>query len=259
MGDRLHGKVALVTAAGSGIGRACALRFAAEGAFVAVNDVVAERAAAVTREIAAAGGRATELPGDVSSAAEMERLVRETVARGGRLDVLVNNAAAPAGALLAETDDATWRRVLSVTLDGTFLGMRAALAVMLPQRSGSIVNVSSGAALGGEYMLGAYGAAKAAVLNLTRTAAVENARFGVRVNAICPGSIATPPLLAWVDHVPGGRSAFEAQIPARRIGRPEEIAGVALFLASDEASYVNGAVIVADGGVAARTAAPRFD
>lgn len=258
MGERLRDKVALVTGAGSGIGRACALRFAAEGATVFVNDVRADAAAAVVKEIEAAGGRAHAVPGDVADPRQVEEMVASAT-RGGRLDVLVNNAAAPHGALVEDTTDEAWRTVQSVTLDGVFHGVRAALRPMRAQGGGSIINVASGAGLGGEVMLGAYGAAKAAVINLTQTAAVENARHGVRVNAICPGPIETPPLLAWVDHVPGGRAAFVAQIPQRRLGRPEEIASVAVFLASDEASYVNGAVLVADGGVAARTAAPRFD
>ena len=259
MGDRVRGKVAIVTGAGSGIGRACALRFGAEGARVVVSDVRTDAAVGVAKEIEAAGGSARSAATDVSDPRQVGELVARTQAAFGRVDVMVNNAAAPVGGLLAEMSDENWRRVQSVTLDGVFYGVRAALGVKVPQRSGSIINISSGAGLGGEYALGAYGAAKAAVINLTQTAAVENTRHGVRVNAICPGPIATPPLLAWIDHVPGGRAAFEAQIPAKRIGRPEEIANVALFLASDEASYVSGAVFVADGGVAARTAAPRFD
>ncbi len=259
MGERLAGKVAIVTGGGSGIGRACALRFAAEGARVVVADVRGEAAAAVAKEIAAAGGRARAVTADVSDVRQVDALVASAVSTEGQLDVLVNNAASPAGGLVAETNDETWRRVHSVTLDGVFYGVRAALAVMVPRGSGSIINMSSGAGLGGEYSLGAYGAAKAAVINLTQTAAVENTRHGVRVNAICPGPIETPPLLGWLEYVPGGRAAFESQIPAKRIGRPEEIANVALFLASDEASYVSGAVIVADGAVAARTGAPRFD
>jgi NAD(P)-dependent dehydrogenase (short-subunit alcohol dehydrogenase family) len=259
MGKRLEGKVAVVTGAGSGIGRACALRFGAEGARVVVSDVRPEAAAEVAKEIGAAGGEATSVAADVSDPARVDALVDDAFGRYRRLDVMLNNAAAPHGALLAETSNADWRRVQSVTLDGVFYGIRAALGRMLPQGSGSIINVSSGAGLGGEFMLGAYGAAKAGVVNLTQTAAIENARGGVRVNVICPGSIATPPLLAWIDHVPGGRPAFERQIPMGRIGTPEEIASMALFLASDEASYVTGGVFVVDGGVQARCASPRFD
>lgn len=259
MPGRLEGKVAVVTGGGSGIGRASALRFAAEGAEVLVADIVGEAAEAVAHLIREAGGRGAARRVDVSSSAEVEAMVADAVERFGRLDVMMNNAAAPHGAPVAATTDADWRRVMGVTLDGVFFGVRSALARMVPQGSGSILNISSGAGLGGEVMLGAYGAAKAAVINLTKTAAVESAATGVRVNCICPGPIATPPLHAWLGHIPGGAEAFTKQIPARRLGRPEEIAALATFLASDEASYVTGAVVVADGGVNARTGTPRFD
>lgn len=259
MAGSLEAKVAIVTGGGSGIGRATALRFAAEGAAVVVADISADAAAAVAAEISAAGGRAAARTVDVAVASQVDALVEEAVARFGRIDVLMNNAASPHGAPIAATTDADWRRVMSVTLDGVFYGMRAALVRMTAQGCGSILNISSGAGLGGEVMLGAYGAAKAAVINLTKTAAVENAAFGVRVNCICPGPIATPPLRAWLGAIPGGAEAFSKQIPAKRIGEPAEIAAVAAFLASDEASYVTGAVVVADGGVNARTGTPRFD
>lgn len=256
---RLQGKVAVVTGAGSGIGRAAALRFAAEGAAVLVTDVQGAAAEAVAAEITTAGGRAAARTVDVSSSAAVDAMADDAVARFGAVDVWMNNAACPHGAPVAATTDADWRRVMGVTLDGVFFGVRAALRTMEGRGAGSVINIASGAGLGGEVMLGAYGAAKAAVINLTKTAAVENAASGVRVNCICPGPIATPPLRAWLDAIPGGIEHFEKQIPARRIGLPDEIASVAVFLASDEASYVTGAVIVADGGVNARTATPRFD
>jgi meso-butanediol dehydrogenase/(S,S)-butanediol dehydrogenase/diacetyl reductase len=254
---RLAGKVALVTGAGSGIGRAIALRFAAEGARVVVNDLVADAAQRVVKEIEAAGGTALPFPGDVADPRQVEAAVRLASSRFGRLDVLVNNAAAVVPGAVESLSDADWRRTQSVTLDGVFYGMRAALPVMAAQRSGAIINISSGAAIAGEPGLGAYGAAKAAIVNLTQTAAVENAGRGVRINTILPGPIETPPLLAAVEAT-GGRAGWERQIPCGRLGRPEEMAAVALFLASDEASYVHGAAIVADGGVAARTNSPRF-
>jgi meso-butanediol dehydrogenase / (S,S)-butanediol dehydrogenase / diacetyl reductase len=254
---RLKGKAALVTGAGSGIGRAIARRFAAEGAAVVVNDLVAESALRVVKEIEAANGRALPFPGDVSDPRQVEAAVRFAVAQLGRLDVLVNNAAAVLPGPIETLADDAWRRTQSVTLDGAFYGIRAALPVMAAQGGGAIINISSGAALAGEPGLGAYGAAKAALVNLTQTAAVENAARGVRINTILPGPIETPPLLAAVEAT-GGRAGWERQIPCGRLGRPEEMAAVALFLASDEASYVHGAAIVADGGVAARTNSPRF-
>jgi meso-butanediol dehydrogenase/(S,S)-butanediol dehydrogenase/diacetyl reductase len=256
MADRLRGRVAIVTAAGSGIGRACAQRFAAEGAYVVVNDRDAAAAKAVVAEIAAAGGGASAFVADVSDSGRVTALVQETAARHGRLDVLVNNAAAPAFGRIEEMPDELWRAVYAVTLDATFFGLRAAIPIMAAHGGGSIINTSSAAGLRGVARLGAYGSAKAAVVALTQTAALETAARGIRVNAICPGSIATPPLAAFVDALPGGRPAFERSIPARRIGLPEEIASVALFLASDESSYMTGAILVVDGGVAATLGTP---
>ena len=255
--SRLDGKTVVVTGAGSGIGKASAKAFAAESARVLVFDLDADTAAATAAEITDAGGRARAIGGDVAKSADVDRAVEEAVSEFGRLDVFMNNAACPLGAPIAETDDELWRRVHSVTLDGVFYGTRAALRVMVPAGSGAIINVTSGAGLAAEPGLGAYGAAKAAVINLTKTAAVEYAAAGVRVNAISPGVIETPPLLAWTDQMPGGLEGFVAQLPNRRMGRPEEIAAVAVFLASDEASYVNGSVLVVDGGVAARLASPK--
>jgi NAD(P)-dependent dehydrogenase (short-subunit alcohol dehydrogenase family) len=251
MGSQLQGKVAIVTAAGSGIGRACALRFGSEGATVVVNDIRVEGAEEVVREIVGAGGQAVAFVADVGDSERVGAMVQGTVARFGHLDVLLNNAASPSFGRIEDMSDEMWRAVFAVTLDATFYGLRAAIPVMAAQGRGSIINTASAAGMGGVTGLAAYGAAKAAVVNLTRTAAIENAARGVRVNTICPGSIDTPPLRMFVDALPGGRAAFERQIPIRRIGLAEEVANVALFLASDEASYVTGAVIVADGGVLA--------
>jgi NAD(P)-dependent dehydrogenase (short-subunit alcohol dehydrogenase family) len=170
---------------------------------------------------------------------------------------MVNNAALVRHALLAQTSTKQWKKSLEVTLDGTFFGLRAALGVMIPQASGVILNISSGAGLGGEPYHNAYGAAKAAVHNLTQLACVENAQHGIRINAICPGPIDTETLRAALQQRPGGLDSFVAQIPARRLGTVDEIAEVATFLASDAARYVNGAILTVDGGIAARTGAPR--
>ncbi len=251
MALRLAGKIAIVTAAGQGIGRACAVRFAAEGARVVVNDIRSEAADEVVGEIRGAGGEAVAFAADVGQAERVQAMVADTVKRFGRLDVMMNNAASPSFGTIENMSDELWRGVFAVTLDATFYGMRAAIPAMAASGGGSIVNTASAAGLGGIGGLGAYGAAKAAVLNLTRTAAMEGAARKIRVNAVCPGSIDTPPFRMFADALPGGLPDFERQIPWKRIGTPEEMANVALFLASDEASYVTGAVFVADGGVLA--------
>ncbi len=251
MAGRLAGKIAIVTAAGQGIGRACAVRFAAEGATVVVNDIRDAAADEVVAEITGAGGRASTFVADVGESKRVQAMISETAARHGRLDVLVNNAASPSFGRVEDMTDEAWRGVFAITLDATFYGCRAAIPVMAAQGGGSIINTASAAGMGGSAGLAAYGAAKAAVVNLTRAAAIEAAARGVRVNAICPGSIDTPPLRMFLAALPGGRAGFEKQIPAKRIGTAAEIANVALFLASDEASYLTGSVVVADGGVLA--------
>ena len=247
----LEGRVAIVTGAGSGIGAAIARRFAAAGAQVIAADVRPEAIAA----LAQATGGIVPKACDVTQAAAVEGLVAGAVERFGRLDVMVNNVGQSIAGWLKDATDEEWQRVLALTLSSTFYGVRAALRVMLPRRSGSIINISSGAGFGGSPGLATYGAAKAGVNNLTQSAAVENARNGVRINAIAPGAIETPGILEWARSLPGGVPAYEATLLPGRFGRPEEIAAAALFLASDEASFVNGAVIPVDGAASARMAA----
>jgi len=254
---RLQGKVAAITGGGAGIGKAVALRFAREGASVVVSDRLEEAARATCAAILEAGGKAHAILCDVSQEADVDALAAEAVRRFGGLDIMLNNAAFVRHALLSDTDSKRWRKSLEVTLDGTFYGLRAALRVMIPRRSGVILNISSGAGLGGEPLHNAYGAAKAAVHNLTQLACVENAQYGIRVNAVCPGPIDTETLRSALAGRPGGLTTFVDQIPARRLGLAEEVASAAVFLASDEAAYVNGAILTVDGGIAARTGAPR--
>jgi meso-butanediol dehydrogenase/(S,S)-butanediol dehydrogenase/diacetyl reductase len=253
---RLANKVAAVTGAGAGIGRAIALRFAKEGARVAVSDRDENAAAKVATEIGLLGGRCIHAQCDVGQETQVEGLIMRTVEELGALDVLVNNAAFVRHAPLAQTQTKQWKKSLEITLDGTFFGTRAALQVMR-LRGGVILNITSGAGLGGEPYHNAYGAAKAAIHNLTQLACVENAAHGVRVNAICPGPIDTETLRHALEQRPGGLSRFLEQIPAQRLGLADEIASAAVFLASDEAAYINGAILTVDGGISARTGAPR--
>ena len=258
MAGRLVGKVAVVTGAGSGIGRATALRFAVEGAAVVVNDIDSASAGRVAGEIEAAKGRARSVPGDVTRPETADELADAAVAAFGRLDVFHNNAGGAMPTPIGETDHARWRRDVELNLDAVWFGTKAALRVMVPQRGGCILTTSSGAGLGAVRGLSAYGAAKSAVIQLMRSVALEYGPLGIRANAICPGTMETPQLRVWLDAQPG-RERFACGIPLRRLGFPEEIANAALYLASDEASYVTGAALVVDGGIASSLAVPSWD
>jgi NAD(P)-dependent dehydrogenase (short-subunit alcohol dehydrogenase family) len=248
----MAGRVAIVTGAGSGIGRACALRFAQAGAQVTANDIDHEAAAATAAAITAAGGDALAHAGDVSVSSYVDALVTDTVGRFGRLDVMHNNAGYGRPGTVAATDDATLDEVLRVNFAAVLFGTRAALRVMIEQRSGAIVNTASNAAFAAARDRASYGAAKAAVVNLTRSTAVENGRFGIRANAICPGPIETPAFVRFAPDI----DFYRAQIPMRRLGTAEEVAELALFLASDRASYVSGTAISVDGAMMAALPAP---
>ncbi|MDI2129663.1 SDR family NAD(P)-dependent oxidoreductase [Yinghuangia seranimata] len=243
---RLHDKVAVITGAGSGIGRATALRFAAEGARLVLGDLRPERTAQTVAEIHAAGGDAVAYDGDVADDAYVRALVATAVDRHGRLDVLHNNAAYSIGGRVGDITDDDWRRQQQVVLDSVFYGIRAALPHMVAQRAGSIVTTASGAGIGGEYGLGAYAAHKAAVINLTQTVAMEYAEDGVRCNAVTPGPTATEPMLAWLETVPGGAEQFGRGALLRRMSRPDEVAAVVAWLASDDAALVSGVVVQAN-------------
>jgi NAD(P)-dependent dehydrogenase (short-subunit alcohol dehydrogenase family) len=186
----------------------------------------------------------------------LERVVDMAVREFGRLDVFHGNAGGAFPTAIEATDDARYRADLALNLDAVWFGMKAALRVMVPQRAGSILTTSSGAALGAVHGLGPYGAAKAGVIALTRSVALEYGPLGIRANALCPGPIATPQMLAFLETLPGGAAGYGGHIPLRRLGTAEEIASAALFLASDEASYVSGAVLAVDGAVSAVLAGP---
>ena len=248
--SRLENKVSLITGAASGIGAATAKLFAAEGATVIVVDIDESNGRRVAEEI---GARGIFHKANVSEPLEVEAMVKLAVDRFGRLDVLHNNVAtAGAVAPVGDMPIEAWQRAIAVSLSGVFYGMRFALPQMVAQGGGVIVNTASVSGLAADYMLGAYNAAKAGVINLTRTAAIEYARKKIRVNAVCPGSVATPPLLRAIGEGEG-RRLLEDHHPVGRIGLPEEIARVVLFLASEDSSFMTGSIVVADGGISAHT------
>ena len=248
------GKAALVTGAASGIGRATAHALAREGAAVLVADLDGAGAERVAAEIVAAGGTARATRCDVTRADESEAMVRAALAAfDGRLDCAVNNAGITApGGLVHEIDPADWDRQLAVNLTGVFLCLRAELPVMRTQRAGAIVNMASGAGLIGTPGLAHYCASKHGILGLTKTAALENAALGVRVNALCPGSTDTPMLRGFMDRSEAARKMILASIPSGRLGTPEEVAEAAVWLCSDRASYVSGQSLLVDGCAVAR-------
>ncbi|MGH7275778.1 MAG: 3-oxoacyl-ACP reductase FabG [Candidatus Rokuibacteriota bacterium] len=242
---RLQGKVALVTGAASGIGAATAKRFAREGALVAINDANAAGLDAVAGEIRAAGAKALVVPGDVTKRADCERMVGETVQAFGRLDILINNAGINRDAMAAKMTEEQWDAVLAVNLKGTFLCCQAALPGMRERAWGRVVNTSSIGSLGNIGQAN-YAASKAGVIGLTKTLALEYARYGVTVNAVAPGPVMTAMLAGVPDQI---KEKIIAQVPVGRIAAPDEIASVHVFLASDEAGFITGQVIFVDGGM----------
>lgn len=260
---RFEGKVCLVTGAGSGIGRATAIGFAQRGGKVVVADVNGDGAASVVAEITAAGGTAIAVAADMTNRGEIDAMLDRAVETYGRLDVLHNNAFGVPPTLqgrrmarVAELDQGVWDYTLQVGLTAVMQATRTALPIMLRQGAGAIVNTASISGLFGDYGIAAYNAMKAGVANFTRVVAMEYAPHNIRCNCICPGAIDTPLLRRSLDTIQGFSSATVAAIPMGRLGRPEEMANVVLFLASDLASYVTGAAFVADGGLTAKTGIP---
>jgi NAD(P)-dependent dehydrogenase (short-subunit alcohol dehydrogenase family) len=252
-GPDFGGKVVLVTGAGSGIGRATALAFARAGARVVASDISAGGGAETLDQIRSAGGEAIFVAADVARAADMEALVGRTVATYGRLDCAFNNAGIDGGnEAMLDWDEAVFDRTMSVNVKGVFLSMKYEIPVMLGQGAGAIVNAASVVGLVGALGPIAYVTSKHAVVGLTRTAALQYATRGIRVNAVCPGVIRTPMVARALAADPAAGEIIGQMHPMMRLGEPPEVADAVLWLCSDQASFVTGHPLAVDGGCVAR-------
>jgi meso-butanediol dehydrogenase/(S,S)-butanediol dehydrogenase/diacetyl reductase len=258
-------KAGVVTGGGSGIGKATAMEFAKRGGAVVVADINEETASSVAREITRLGGKAVAIGADVTRESDVDAMLALSVKQFGRLDFLHNNAfglpPAPenerAVTRTAEVPDSVWDKTLDVGLSAVFRTIKKAIPIMKAQKGGAIVNTASISGIYADYGIVAYNAAKAGVINLTKVIAVEYAADGIRCNCVCPGAIHTPLLeQSLVD--PRIKEGFLRAIPLGRLGLPQDIANVVLFLGSDLASFVTGAAFVADGGQTAKTGSPSF-
>jgi 3-oxoacyl-[acyl-carrier protein] reductase len=245
--------VALVTGASRGIGRAIAVELARNGATVVVNYARSPEAAAeVVATITSAGGKAWSIQADVAVEEQVDAMVKTVLEREGRLDVMVNNAGITRDGLLMRMKTADWHQVLDLNLTGVFLCCKHELRHMAPAGRGAIVNTSSGAGVVGVAGLGHYAAAKHGVLGLTKSAAIEHARSGVRVNAICPGTTDTPMIRGFMDANPGAAKFIVNSVGRGSLGQPDEVAQAAVWLCSDRASFVNGESLMVDGATVCR-------
>ena len=249
---RLEGKVSIITGGGGGMGRVAAQLFAAQGAKVVVAEFSETAGAETVELVRAAGGQATFVKADVSNEADAKAMIDHAVSTYGRLDCLYNNAGImpEADHSVTDTDVATWDSVMAVNVRGVFLGCKYAIPAMIEGGGGSIINIASFVALiGCSVPQDAYTASKGAVLSLTRILAVQFGPKGIRTNAICPGPVETPLLMDWLVKDEAAKQLRLARNPTGRFGKPEEIVQMAVYLASDESRWTNGASLVVDGGI----------
>lgn len=249
----LKDRIALVTGAGSGIGQATALRFAREGAMVVIGDINERGARETVDKIKDAGGKAEGYYLDVAASGQVSDFIDRAVKEHGRIDILYNNAGMEVFNTVAGTSEEDWERTINVNLKGVFLGMKYALPIMQEQGHGNILNMASIAGLAAWPGLGVYSAAKGGIVLLTKAAAAEYGKFGIRINCLCPGSIMTPLLeeqfFGAMENPEEAKKQLLKNYPLNRLGRVEEIAGAALFLVSEESSFITGHALAIDGGL----------